>query len=218
MENLKKIRVIGVGGVARAGKDTFVSILINLLQEKGLKAKRIALADPLKEHCDWFCTQRIGFSAFTQVPEEKALIRPFLVWFGDAKRKQTNGKFWTDLAEASINRADAHGFDYAIISDVRYDHYQEDELDWIKNKMGGTLVHVSRYEEYTGKIPKVSQEVSIKKFVPPANDHEMINDPKIKKRADYVIEWPTFNDPVEELIKNKNMIAYVEKFVDTLKI
>ena len=36
MENSKKIRVIGVGGVARAGKDTFVSILINLLSSPSL--------------------------------------------------------------------------------------------------------------------------------------------------------------------------------------
>lgn len=218
MENSKKIRVIGVGGVARAGKDTFVSILIDVLAKNGLKAKRIALADPLKNYCDTFCKDAIGFSSFTQVPEEKNLIRPFLVWFGDAKRKQTNGKFWTNLAEQNIHNAQVDGYDYAIISDVRYDHYPEDELTWLKNKMNGTLVHVSRYDEFKGKVPKSSQLKVQKRFVPPANDHEMINDPKIKKKADYVVEWPTIDIPVSDLINDESMRSYVEKFVQTLKV
>jgi hypothetical protein len=217
MENSKKICVIGVGGVARAGKDTFVSILIDVLAKNGLKAKRIALADPLKNYCDTFCKDAIGFSSFTQVPEEKNLIRPFLVWFGDAKRKQTNGKFWTNLAEQNIHNAQVDGYDYAIISDVRYDHYPEDELTWLKNKMNGTLVHVSRYDEFKGKVPKSSQLKVQKRFVPPANDHEMINDPKIKKKADYVVEWPTIDVPVAELINDQSMRSYVEKFVQSLK-
>lgn len=218
MENSKKIRVIGVGGVARSGKDTFVSILINAFQERGLKAKRIALADPLKGFCDNFCKDNIGFSSYTQVPEEKVLIRPFLVWFGDAKRKQTNGKFWTNLAEKSINDAQAEGYDWAIISDVRYDHYPEDELSWLRQKMNGTLVHISRYEEFKGKPPKSSQIKVQKRFVPPANDHEMINDPKIKKKADYIVEWPTLNVPVEELVQNKEMKSYVEGLFSVLKV
>lgn len=218
MENSKKIRVIGVGGVARAGKDTFVSILINILQERGLKAKRIALADPLKGFCDTFCKDNIGFSSFTQAPEGKILIRPFLVWFGDAKRKQTNGKFWTDLAEKNIAEAQSGGYDFAIISDIRYDHYPEDELTWLKNKMGGAFVHVSRYEEFKGKVPKSSQLKVQKRFIPPANDHEMINDPKIKKKADYVVEWPTLNIPVSDIVDNKEMKSYAEGFINFLKI
>ena len=218
MENSKKIRVIGVGGVARAGKDTFVSILINILQERGLKAKRIALADPLKGFCDTFCKDNIGFSSFTQAPEEKILIRPFLVWFGDAKRKQTNGKFWTDLAEKNIAEAQREGYDFAVISDIRYDHYPEDELTWLKNKMGGAFVHVSRYEEFKGKVPKSSQLKVQKRFIPPANDHEMINDPKIKKKADYVVEWPTLNIPVSGIVDNKEMKSYAEGFINFLKI
>jgi len=83
--------------------------------------------------------------------------------------------------------------------------------------MGGVLVHVSRYDEFKGRVPKSSQLKIQKRFVPPANDHEMINDPKIKKKADYVVEWPTVNIPVSELINNEGMRSYVEKFVQTLK-
>lgn len=211
---MSKIRVIGVGGVARAGKDTFVSILINSLAKRGLKAQRIALADPLKAFCDDFCKQHIGFSSFTQVPEEKLLIRPFLVWFGDAKRKQTNGKFWTNLAETSIFRLGVDGYDYAIVSDVRYDHYPEDELYWLQKRMGGPVVHVSRYEEFTGRVPKVSQPQTVKKFIPPANDHEMLNDPKIKKGADYIVEWPTLPVAPNDLVNDAKMISYVEGFIE----
>ena len=79
--------VIGLGGVARAGKDTFAAILEMKLQQAGKTVKKIALAAPLKQHCDKFLKDNLGISAFTQVSDEKIIIRPFLVWYGDAQRK-----------------------------------------------------------------------------------------------------------------------------------
>ena len=32
-----------------------------------------------------------------------------------------------------------------VITDVRYDEYNNDEVDWLKNELGGTLVHLSQY-------------------------------------------------------------------------
>ena len=138
--------VIGLGGVARAGKDTFAAILEMKLQQAGKTVKKIALAGPLKQHCDKFLKDNLGISAFTQVPEEKIIIRPFLVWYGDAQRKLTEGKFWTNLASSEI---ESTHYDYYIITDVRYDAYPIDELNlpqWFKDLpfdqdgMEGTIV------------------------------------------------------------------------------
>lgn len=215
---MRKIKVIDVGGVARAGKDTFVSILLRLLNENGHKAGKVALADPLKGYADRFLQENLGISAYTQVPEEKLLIRPMLVWFGDAKRKQTNGRFWVDLATKRIDEMDAAGYDYAVVSDVRYDHYERDELYWGKVEMNGILVHVSRYTEETVKTSKVSKSQTVKVFVPPANDHEMINDPKIKRAADHIIEWPTLDCSARQLETHPEMVRYVREFMERFSI
>lgn len=213
MQTSSKTKVLGVSGCATAGKDTFTDILVERLRLKNKTVKRIALAEPLKGFCDPFCKENLGISSFTQVPPEKILIRPFLVWFGDAKRKQTGGRFWIDKANEAVEKAESQNIDYAIITDVRYAHYERDEVYWLKNERQGTLVHISRYDISTPTTTKVSNPSMEKIFIPPANDHEMINDPKVKKSADFIVEWPTLKIPRAELLKSPEMIKYVDEFI-----
>ena len=195
--------VIGISGVARAGKDTFAAILESKLKATGKSVCKIALADPLKSHCNSFLKEHLGISAFTQVPEEKSLIRPMLVWYGDAQRKKTNGRYWVDLASNIINETE---YDYYIITDIRYSEYKEDELFWLKNEWNGTLCHISKYFI----MPRGEWE-----FVQPANDHEAANDPKINQAAHYRVEWEHIkcNSP-EDLLLNKDMNEHVKKFME----
>jgi hypothetical protein len=196
-------KVIGIGGVARSGKDTFAAILETKLQQAGRTAMKIALAGPLKQHCDKFLTENLGISAFTQVPEEKLIIRPLLVWYGDAQRKRTNGKYWTDLASKTINETN---FDYYIITDIRYDVFERDELQWLKDDWKGTLCHISKY-------------ITQYQVVPPANEHEAVNDPKIKASAHHIVEWPHVNqtDPLQ-LLTNPTLNEYVDTFIQQCKV
>ena len=196
-------KVIGIGGVARSGKDTFAAILETKLQQAGRTATRIALAAPLKQHCDKFLTENLGISAFTQIPEEKLIIRPFLVWYGDAQRKRTNGKYWTDLASKAINETN---YDYYIITDIRYDVFEKDELQWLKDDWNGTLCHISKY-------------ITQYQVVPPANEHEAVNDPKIKSAAHHIVEWPHVNqtDPLQ-LLTNPTLNEYVDTFIQQCKV
>mgnify|MGYP001767720131 CR=1 FL=1 len=189
MQTSNRLRVIGIGGCARAGKDTFAAILIKQLELKGKRVKRVALAGPLKAFCDEFCQKNLGISAFTQNNDEKLMIRPMLVWFGDAKRKQTNGRFWVDLADKTIKEAEAEGYDYAVVTDVRYDYYKSDEVEWLKNERKGVLIHVSQFSWMRPSTTKVSTTPLTRVFVPPANDHELLNDPKVAKKADVRVEW-----------------------------
>ena len=43
------IKVIGIAGMARAGKDTFVGIAKNILRRNNYRPIRVAFADKLKE-------------------------------------------------------------------------------------------------------------------------------------------------------------------------
>jgi hypothetical protein len=169
------IYYIGVGGVARAGKDSFANALLSLLKQDGYKAVRSSLAEPLKHDCKDFIATKLGLDVWTDKTEEKAIFREMLVWYGKVKRQQTEGKYWTDLLTKKV---EIESPEVCIVPDVRYLQYPEDEVYWLKQKMKGVLIHVQR-KDVNGDL------------VPPANMDESINDCLIRDHADYQLEWPT---------------------------
>jgi hypothetical protein len=206
----KTKRVLGITGVARAGKDTFATILIAKLEAQGYSVKRIALADALKGDCDEFCKKRLNISAFTQDPKEKLLIRPLLVWYGDAQRQRTNGRYWIDIAQSKIDSSD---FDYYVITDVRYSFFEKDEVQWVKDECQGVLCHVSKWGMYNVPVNDTSYKTEWS-CVPPANDHEALNDPKMRAAADYRVEWRDVGPlSPEELKTNRALNEYVDSFM-----
>jgi hypothetical protein len=166
---------IGIGGVARAGKDSFANSLLNLLKLDGYKASRSSLAEPLKHDCKEFISTKLGLDVWTDNTQEKAIFREMLVWYGKVKRQQTEGKYWTNLLTKKV---EIESPDVCIVPDVRYLQYPEDEVYWLKDKMKGILIHVQRKDAH-GDI------------IPPANMDESINDKLVRDNADYQLEWPT---------------------------
>lgn len=199
-------RVIGLSGVARAGKDTFALILENKFLAAGKTVEKISLAGPLKLDCQKFLHDTLNISALTQVKEEKDLIRPLFVWYGDAQRKRTNGRYWIDKATTAIKRSTA---DVCIITDVRYDFYENDEVSWLKNEMKGLLCHVTRYHQVGASM----------QYVLPANSHEEANDPKVRAAADYSVVWKSVGTADEnELLSNPYLIGFVDGFVQKYQL
>lgn len=192
-------KIIGVSGCARSGKDTFFSILKKYIPE----VEQVALAHELKKDLDDFVKSKIGISVFTDETKDKSLIRGLMVEYGKIKRQQTEGTYWTCLAQKKINeilRSDK----IPVITDVRYDIYPKDEFFWLKEQNNGLLVHVTRMFG--------SDEI------PPANEEESINNEKLKTKADYSIKWNTVeanhaalnDDHLNEIVKG--FIKYYEKF------
>jgi hypothetical protein len=211
-------KVIGLGGVARSGKDTFASILEMKLQQAGKTVKKVSFAGPLKQHCDEFLKTYLGISAFTPVTEEKTLIRPLLVWYGDAQRKRTNGRYWTNLASQEIVNSN---YDYYIVTDVRYDQYPVDELQWLKDEWGGKLCHISKYvwTRQHQQHGDISGTVNYKEFVQPANEFERQYDPKIKGAAHHIVEWPHVDEPdMSKIIFDPVLNEYVDDFIEKCKV
>ena len=207
MQESNKKLIIGIGGCARAGKDTFASILEAKLKANGRTVKKIALATPLKTDCVEFLANHLKIDAYTQVSSEKNLIRPMLVWYGDAQRKLTGGRYWIDKAASAI---EAVPHDYYIITDVRYDFYEKDELYWLQTECRGVVCHVSRYYLEAG---------GVRDFVQPPNEHERENDPKIKAKANFVVEWESVEGKtVEELVLDKSLNAHVDAFMEKFNI
>jgi hypothetical protein len=123
-----------------------------------------------------------------------------MVVHGDIKRKQTKGRYWWNLLESQILNLIGENI-IPIISDCRYDEWQEDEVWWVKEKMKGILIYVTRYDQNNKEIP-------------PANEKEIINNPKIKKKADYLLNWPTSNNKelLESIVREQ-----LSKLIDEFK-
>lgn len=195
---MNKQIVIGVGGVARAGKNLFCDLLVKQLkQQYNLHAQHFALAYELKMDCRLFVHEHLNVDVFTENSEEKKIFRDMLVWYGDAKRKQTNGRYWIEKLNLRISKEFAWGtppIDVAIVSDIRYDFYQNDEVDWIRKEKNGPFIHISKFTygfPTDGRVVKVGGEAvnKTKIFTDPANSHEALNDPKLQKKADYLLQW-----------------------------
>jgi len=196
-------KVIGISGVAGAGKDTF----FELLSER-IPCERYSLADELKREVSQWCRMHYQIDSVHCLRKHKEVIRPFLVFHGTTKRSQTEGRYWIDKLNDTVIKGDDSKF--KIITDIRYDDYDNDEVSWLKNELNGTLVHISQYTQRPDTSLHDSPWIT-REYKPPVNSEEARNDPKIKKKSDFQIEW--------EFIKNgqiEELGPYVDNFVTWL--
>lgn len=188
---------IGISGVARSGKDSFANLLENLIKLNYDNCIfKSSLALPLKRDCKDFIKDKLELDVFSQKTEDKSVFRDLLVWYATVKRKQSMGKYWTDKFD---ERSKKYSPEICIVCDLRYSEYEEDEIFWLKNKHNGILIHIERTDLF-GVV------------VPPANNDEKRNDPKIKAAADYKLTWPTFLDDN----KYENMSEFVLQAFQTV--
>lgn len=181
------MKVIGISGLARSGKDTLFELLSSKLNKERVSSKRLAFADELKEECDDFLKSNIGISAFTEENSEKEIIRPFLVCYGSKIRRRLNKNCWIERLGDKLSKIT--GIDYAFITDVRY----ENEVEWVKS-LNGKTIHIER----VGNVAPNSEEIE--------------NDPKLKKACQFKLKWKNFNEKDNLYIQNKVNSIYNELF------
>ena len=139
---LNNMKLIGISGVARSGKDLFTTVAQEVLKQHDIKTERFALAYELKSDLKDLIHTKTGIDAFTENTEEKNIIRPLLVAYGDVMRKISDGKYWTQKVEQRLGKSKV---DVAFVTDIRYDHYIEDECTWLQLKQSGKLIHLTKY-------------------------------------------------------------------------
>lgn len=187
------MKIVAVSGVARAGKDTISDGLALVLKDMNpsLKIMRVSFAEDLKLEMSQFLIDNFNLNPFTADGKDKELIRPLLVAYGQAKREQTQGRYWVDKVQEKIRRENP---DVVIISDLRFAQQDTDELFWLKEQKG-KLIHVSRYKIENGK----------KVFVKPVNNDEKTNDPILKKNSDFQVIWENSTGDVDLKEKTKSI-------------
>jgi hypothetical protein len=161
----------------------------------GYSAKRIALADALKQEIRPSLIEKYGIDILNCTAEQKEIVRPELIELGRERRLSSKGTFWTNIVSQQIQECDEQ---IIIVPDIRYNVYPEDEAVWVK-KNRGVLVDVTRFEEADG---------ARNYFI--GNEEERQNAHKVKEVADFFITWTTA--PFETLEKETSGIC--ERIID----
>jgi len=192
-------KIIGLAGVAGSGKDTFFDLL-----SKEINCQRYSLADELKREVNDWTESSYGINALDCSRLEKEIIRPFLVFHGQMRRTQTEGRYWIDKLSEEIDNEVPLEPMLQVITDIRFAEYDRDEVHWLKEELGGTLVHISMYSR--------DEDQNII-WRPAANECEEKNDPILKNHTDWFIEWPKLSPLNPEDLREHvtDFINFIEK-------
>lgn len=174
-------KVIGLSGVARCGKDSFLRGLIDAYPE--LRIHKLSIGDIIRTDVAPFIQQNFGVDIFTCSDAQKEAFRPLLAWYGNIRRQHTNGMYFIVKLDDVI-RTFKDKVDVFVVPDIRFKEYPFDETDWVTTTNHGILVHLTRI------LPNGEQ------LLPP-NDFERLNDPRVRAKSTHVIQWPTFSDKSE---------------------
>lgn len=189
---MNKPLIIGIGSIARVGKDLMADLLMKKFASEGYNVKKYALAYELKKDCEEFLKEKLGLDVWSNDTEVKSKFREFLVWYGKVKRQETQGTYWTGLLQERIMR-DHKEYEMlgkkftAIVTDIRYcdPKYPKDEVYWLKRTMNGVLINLDR------KLPNGA-------FVTPANKDEEENSARVRCASTVEWIWET-SDSIETL-------------------
>ena len=186
--------IFGISGFARTGKDTFALSLEKILKLYEIKSERIAFASVLKKDLQPFLKEQFNIDSFTQDNDDKKIIRPLLVGYGESKRSQ-NPNYWIEQIE--LNRSKNS---LIIITDVRY----KNEAEWII-KNDGFLLNLDRQKKDGS-------------FVEAPNEQEAINQPEVKNMSSFNLVWNTIEDEknIDEIVESFLLSVLGEK-IDSWK-
>lgn len=200
MKNDFKCKFIGIAGVATAGKDLFYKLVSERIDD----VKRYALADKLKSELRGFVGHYYDIDIMSCDSKTKERLRPLMVFHGGMMRGRTEGRYWIRCLTEKLEEDNPSGV--VIITDIRHSEYDgNDEIAWVKNKLGGDLVYIDRHKVRSG----------VKIYVGPPNLEESRNNKSLKKSADYIIDWPTIYGSEEEI--ETGLVPFVDEFVEWYK-
>jgi hypothetical protein len=173
--------MIGIGGLARSGKNTLADSLKKIIKkELGIKVEVVSLARELKKDLNYLTKKRFGISSFTEVTGEKEIIRPILVAYGESMKHKYGDNIWLDKLIEN-KKPDV----FYICADVRFDF----EAKRIKDDFNGAIVHISRHG-----------------YEDPPNAYEAENNPKVLEQADVAYCWPTLGKNIKEADSHASII------------
>jgi len=211
------MKIIGISGVSRSGKDTFANILTDLMAKDGKKVKLESFALSLREELDAVLKNNFNLNVYSQNSAQKSIFRDLMVAWAKIRRFQTNGQYFVDKLAERINKYKYQdNYDYLLIPDLRFGEFfvpevgSGDEIGFIKEN-NGIIVHISQF--LMGHVDYLDAKGRM--YIEPANKTEEFNDPIVKEYADFTIEWPNINDSNYNVLKDK-LISYVSEVYEKI--
>lgn len=135
------MKIIGLTGKARSGKDTAATAILEWCGNNGLLAERLAFADPLKvsaaralglslsaEACVEFCNSLKTSGSITitrdldDLQAEYSISgREFLQWYGTESHRDVFGSdFWVEVTEKKLAERAGTELDVVVLTDCRF--------------------------------------------------------------------------------------------------
>ena len=182
--------MIGIGGLARSGKDTLAINLAKTIKEDWqIDVQIFSLADSLKEKINPFINKEFGISAFSEDTEDKKIIRPILVAYGEAMKTKYGQNIWFSKVADNIEQAMHDNKIFPIISDVRFDF----EVKLIQDN-SGQVIHITKQGNK------------------PPNEIEAINDPLVSSSSNLTHTWPLYSpDLMDECRSHADILWQIIK-------
>ena len=136
------MKLFGITGKMRSGKDTFYGIV-----NERHRAIRLAYADELKSEC----AAALGLTV-DEMNQNKSLYRHLWQWWGTEYRRGQDDQYWLKRMQEKLNQIPETSI--VFITDVRF----ENEADLIRNQ-GGEIIRVVRSEapDATGHVGHASE-------------------------------------------------------------
>jgi hypothetical protein len=187
--------IVGVGGVAQAGKDTFIDKVAEKLE---IPVLRFKFAHELRTELNFRLSDWLNVDFFTENPEEKNLVRPIMVYCAEFVRKNSRGLYFVNKIKESMNcytdkqfycpSLGQQEFDFSTkskkpfdavftISDLRFCEFEFDEIDFVN--ANGLSVHIER----DGIVP--------------ANPVEQRNDSNLREKSKIKLSLPDISRELE---------------------
>ena len=190
---MKNKTIIGLSGLAGSGKDLFCEVLC----DKRPEFKRKSLADKLKLDLRQRILDEEGIDVLDCSREEKDKVRSRLVEYAKGKRESTDGRYWINQLFTEVNAEESP----ICITDIRYDDYNHDEAHWLMEELDGVLIHIERYNTARDS----------RRFIEAPNEEERRNDPRLKRKAMYNIQWPSFEGDHQRVKRQAG--GFVDEFL-----
>lgn len=193
--------IIGLAGKAGSGKDTLYNILEQALAPTVVQ--RWSIGDIVRNELN----ELNGLTSndvnlFTLKGTQKEKWRPLMAAYGNACRQETNGRYFINTLDWKLRFCQQPIYPIiSVITDIRFDQFEHDEVYWLKNELKGKLIYIDRYTtDLDGN----------QSSIPFVNDLERSQDENLRKKADIIINWPTVND-------RKTLLTYAQPLIDRIK-
>lgn len=181
-------KIVALTSYARSGKNSFANEIQKQLKDlaPNLIVEQFSFAYSLRLELDSFIRENFNnISAFTEDEKEKAIIRPLLIAYGNAKRQVSNGQYWIEKIHNKIEKSKC---DIALITDLRFAENDDDELGWLKKNRGFNF-HLRRWNPAKNRTNPATTRLVFEKA---PNKFEEENEPKLIAGAKKTIELPRF--------------------------